>query len=66
DNDVDQEDFAHLQMCLDAATAPPPDPNCADANLDNDPLGTVTQEDVLLFLQCMTGPGVTGNPNCAN
>ncbi|MBI4578947.1 MAG: immunoglobulin domain-containing protein [Planctomycetes bacterium] len=63
DNDVDQEDFAHLQLCLDAATAPPPDPNCADANLDNDPLGTVTQDDLMLFLQYITGPGIGGNPD---
>jgi hypothetical protein len=41
DNDVDQEDFGHLQHCLDTV-APPTDPECADANLDrfNDRLVT--------------------------
>ncbi|MBI4579279.1 MAG: hypothetical protein HY718_06225, partial [Planctomycetes bacterium] len=63
DQDVDQEDFGHLQNCLGAATAPPADPNCADANLDNDPLGTVTQDDLMLFLQYITGPGIAGGPN---
>jgi hypothetical protein len=65
DDDVDQEDFGHLQQCLDTV-APPSNPDCADANLDRDAGGAVNQADILVFIECMTGPGVTGNPNCAN
>ncbi len=65
DDDVDQEDFGYLQHCLDTV-APPTDPDCADANLDNDTAGNVNQVDMLVFIGCMTGPGVAGDPNCAN
>jgi len=66
DGDVDLTDFAHLQNCLDVLGAPPTDPNCADADLDNDAFGAVSREDVTVFLQCMTGAGIPGDPNCAD
>ncbi len=65
DDDVDQEDFGHMQHCLDTV-APPTDPDCADANLDNDTAGHVNQTDLLVFLGCLSGPGVAGNPDCVN
>jgi hypothetical protein len=65
DLDVDQVDFGHMQRCLDPAGGPALDPNCASANLDNDEDGDVNQADLMLFLNCMTRPGVTGNANCA-
>ncbi len=65
DDDVDQEDFGHMQHCLDTV-APPTDPDCADANLDNDTAGHVNQTDLLVFLRCLSGPGVAGDPDCAD
>jgi len=66
DGDVDMADFAHLQGCLDNQGAPPTDPNCADADLDDDAFGAVTRDDVVVFVQCMTGPEIPGDPNCAD
>ncbi len=66
DGDVDMADFAHLQGCLDNQSAPPANPNCADADLDHDAFGAVTRDDVVIFVQCMTGPEIPGDPNCAN
>ncbi len=66
DRDVDQVDFGHMQECLDPASGPVLDPNCLDANLNRDGDGDITQADLLIFLNCMTGPGGVGDPNCAN
>ncbi len=65
DQDVDQSDFAHLQECLDPSSGPLLDPDCADANLNHDIDGDIDQADLLLFLNCMTGPNGIGDPGCA-
>lgn len=62
DNDVDQTDFAHLQLCLLGNIMPQTDPECADTLLTNDPF--VDGSDVDLFLACMSGPGVPPPPEC--
>lgn len=53
DDDVDQDDFGHLQECL-SGTLPQTDPNCADTLLNGDAF--VDQTDVAMFLECMGGP----------
>jgi hypothetical protein len=60
DGDVDQEDFAHLQLCMGSA---PGNPTCQDARLDGD--NDVDADDFALFLACMYGPGVPVPPVCA-
>jgi len=65
DRDVDQVDFGHLQACLDRLLVPAR-PDCADADLDRDVTGAVSQNDILVFLACMTAPGGAGDPDCAN
>ena len=62
DDDVDQEDFGHLQSCL-SGPAVPPTFGCEDANLDGDL--DVDQDDVAKFQLCISGPNVPGDPNCA-
>lgn len=66
DGDVDLADFGHLQICFDPDGTPLLDPNCSDANLDNDSTGRIDQSDLALFLLCMTGSDIPGDPNCAN
>ncbi len=53
DDDIDQTDFAHLQVCLggDAVNYPP---GCRDADLGDD--GDVDGTDLTAFLGCMGGP----------
>ncbi|MBP7936810.1 MAG: lamin tail domain-containing protein [Phycisphaerae bacterium] len=55
DLDVDQSDFAHLQMCLTGYSVLS-DSACADADLDGNNL--VNAEDLRAFIACMSGPGV--------
>lgn len=62
DEDVDQEDFAHLQACLTDVAVPPATPTCEDADLDKD--NDIDFQDVAAFTSCFTGPGITGDPNC--
>ena len=64
DGDVDQEDFGHFQICFSELAVPQNLPNCQDAKLDN---GTyVGPDDLLIFEQCFTGPGVIPALNCAD
>jgi hypothetical protein len=62
DNDVDQTDFAHLQLCLSGSTTPQTDAACADTLLNGDPY--VDSTDVALFAACMSGPGVLPPAQC--
>jgi hypothetical protein len=62
DADVDQTDFAHLQLCLNGGVMPT-DPACTDADLDGS--GSIDTLDTVIFANCLSGPGVTPNPNCA-
>ncbi|HPD29387.1 MAG TPA: hypothetical protein PLL20_05290 [Phycisphaerae bacterium] len=63
DTDVDQEDFGHLQECLNGSTVPQTEPRCNDASLDGDEF--VDEADMRVFLSCLSGAGVPGNPDCA-
>jgi hypothetical protein len=63
DQDVDQDDYGHLQRCLTGYWVSPIDPACQDTDLDGN--GWVDRSDILVFQKCMTGPNVTGDPNCA-
>lgn len=56
DDDVDQEDFGHLQVCMSGFAIPQSDPTCGDANLDGDRLGDVSEGDLNVFLSHYTGP----------
>lgn len=62
DEDVDQEDFGHLQFCLTGPGIAQDLPSCANARLDSD--ADVDDADVARFLGCFTGPGVAGDPAC--
>lgn len=62
DQDVDQDDFAHLQECLTGPVNPQIDPLCQDTKLDGD--SDVDQADVDAFIACMNGPGQPPPANC--
>jgi len=59
DNDVDQEDFSHLQRCI-SGQGRMYDPGCEDDTLDLD--NDVDQVDLLLFQNCFSGANHT--PDC--
>ncbi len=63
DSDVDQDDFGHLQKCLNGS-APQLDPLCADARLDGDEY--VNGGDIDRFLACYSGPEIEASPACEN
>lgn len=58
DGDVDQEDFGFFQRCLERET----DPLCGPANLDD--ATVIDHRDLLLFLECLSGPGRTPPSAC--
>lgn len=62
DDDVDQEDFAHLQSCLTGPGLAQDQPECLDARFDADT--DVDDADIVLFLRCFTGPDGPGAPDC--
>lgn len=62
DQDVDMEDYGHIQACLSDALSPLP-PECLDANLDGD--SNVDDADVALFMMCLSGANVPAAPDCA-
>ncbi|MBI4580135.1 MAG: phosphodiester glycosidase family protein, partial [Planctomycetes bacterium] len=64
DNDVDQDDYGHLQACFTGPTIPQADPACQDANVDADTDQDVDYHDVAAFLQCFVGAGVPRPPGC--
>ncbi len=59
DNDVDQEDFGHLQACFSGADVRAP--GCEDADLSLDLV--VDIDDLRLFQSCMAGPDQA--PSCS-
>jgi hypothetical protein len=63
DGDVDQEDFGHLQACLTVGANPSTDPACDNAHLAGNAF--ISQEDVGIFIGCMTAPNVPSDPACA-
>lgn len=56
DGDVDQADFAELQRCI-GDTTTPAEPGCVCFNRDGD--DDVDATDLLKFMDCATGPGIT-------
>lgn len=62
DGDVDMEDFGHLQACLTGSSVAQLLPTCASAKLDHDE--DVDQADVLLFMECFSGPDVPADEAC--
>lgn len=62
DRDVDQEDYAHLQVCLSGELVSQSDPACADARLDPD--ADVDGDDIGWFMRCFSGPGVPADACC--
>jgi hypothetical protein len=64
DGDVDQDDFAHLQVCLTGQGTLQSNPDCQDANLDGDT--DVDQDDLLnIFFVCMSGANIPADWHCA-
>jgi len=64
DVDVDQADFGHLQVCLTGHLYPISDPNCQDADLNDD--NHVDVRDLSIFLGCMSGASRSRDPDCMN
>lgn len=62
DGDVDQADYAHLQLCL-AGPGVVVAPSCSDASLDGN--SSVDGNDVMVFARCLSGSNIPGNPDCA-
>ena len=62
DNDVDQSDFGHLQICLTGADLGPVYAGCEDADLDND--DDVDQTDVMVWFACFSGPNIPPPADC--
>ncbi|MHC4796701.1 MAG: thrombospondin type 3 repeat-containing protein, partial [Planctomycetota bacterium] len=62
DNDVDQEDFGHLQVCMSGSGLKQSDPNCSDADLDYDL--DVDNDDFNHFQKCISGANVPADPYC--
>ena len=63
DGDVDQADLDHLEACASGAAIRQPEPNCADARLDEDE--DVDQDDFGVFQRCYSGENVPADPDCA-
>jgi PKD repeat protein len=61
DDDVDLDDYAVMQTCLWVLN---PAGACAGADLDNDTF--VDEQDLAVFLGCLSGPGVPADVNCEN
>jgi membrane protein YdbS with pleckstrin-like domain len=57
DRDVDQEDYAFLQLCLGGGLEGPLESDCQRADLNGN--GRVDSQDVVIFCQSMTRPGGT-------
>ena len=64
DGDVDQSDYGLFQACLTGRLVPQNDPQCAGARLNGD--AWVDNSDLMIFLGCMGGPGIPGDPQCAD
>ncbi len=64
DLDVDMSDFGRLQTCLGYDDIPALPPACVITDLAND--GVIDVGDVNVFLGCLTGANIVGDPNCAD
>jgi PKD repeat protein len=63
DDDVDQEDYGHLQECMSGTGFIQNDPACLDALLDQD--NDVDVTDVNIFRLCASGANNPADPGCA-
>lgn len=63
DNDVDLDDFGHLQACFTGPGVAQIDPACQDARLDDDT--DVDQSELAIFLDCMGGANTPADPLCS-
>lgn len=63
DGDVDQEDFAHFQICLSGNNVAQDLQACQDAKFDTD--DDVDDQDFGVFRDCMGGADVYADPQCA-
>ncbi len=63
DGDVDQADFGRFQACYTSPDSPVAPPACAFARMDADL--DVDGQDLLKFLDCMSGSGIPADPQCA-
>ena len=61
DEQVDQADFAHFQVCLGTSSG---STGCLNARLDADP--DIDVDDFTIFLSCLSGPGVPAAAACRN
>jgi hypothetical protein len=62
DDDVDQEDFGHLQQCMTGKGVAQNDPHCLDARMDQDQ--DVDPTDFNIFNNCLAGPNIPPDPAC--
>lgn len=60
DGDVDQADFAHMQRCM--SSSAPLRAGCRNADLLRN--GRIDQDDLVIFMECASGPGIPANPAC--
>lgn len=67
DGDVDQADFAALQVCYTGGAGPfslPAECACFDRPESLEPDGDIDQADLFKFEDCASGPGVPADPAC--
>ena len=64
DGDVDQDDFAKIQVCYTGADQGPPMSGCekCDFDCDND----VDDNDMDLFFNCYSGPNIPATTGCGD
>jgi hypothetical protein len=63
DGDVDQADFAILQMCVSKGGVVADKP-CKCSCYDRDGLNGVDAADITLWIKCASGPGIAADENC--
>jgi hypothetical protein len=63
DGDVDQEDFAFMQVCMSGSYVAPADDQCRSADFDGD--GDIDHGDAALLLNCLSGSGRPASLDCA-
>lgn len=61
DDDIDQEDFGRLQVCL-SGRGQPYQVGCENFDIDDD--NDIDQSDLSQFLNCMSGPNVSIDMGC--
>lgn len=62
DGDVDQIDFGLFQSCLTPGGVPSNDPACSAAELDGSP--GIDPSDLIILLNCVSGPGIPASEEC--